>query len=190
MLKLSMNVVVSMLRGINIGPHKRMKMDELRALYSSLKLRDAETYVQSGNVVFKTDENDLAILAKRIEKGIEKKFGFGSEVVLRTAADLRSVIAKNPFAGRRDIHPSRLLVTFLVSDPGQEARDRMRAIKAEPEELWMDGRELYIYYPEGIARPKLAFPVIEKTLKTSGTGRNWNSVKKLLEIAERLEASE
>src|SRR5438128_7928231 len=107
MLKLSMNVVVSMLRGVNLGPHKRMKMDELRALYSSLKLRDAETYVQSGNVVFKTDENDLAILAKRIEKGIEKKFGFSSDVVLRTAADLRSVIAKNPFAGRRDIHPSR-----------------------------------------------------------------------------------
>jgi len=188
MLKL-MPVVISMLRGVNVGPHKRMRMEDLRALYSSLKLRDPQTYVQSGNVVFKTDESDLAILAKRIEAGIEKKFGFRSDVILRTAADLRRVIEKNPFAGRTDVDPSKLLVTFLASDPGEEVREKIRAIEASPEELWMDGRELYIYYPNGMARPTLAFPVIEKTLKTSATGRNWNTVTNLRDLAERLEAS-
>ena len=164
-------------------------MEDLRALYSSLKLRDPQTYVQSGNVVFKTDESDLAILAKRIEAGIEKKFGFRSDVILRTAADLRRVIEKNPFAGRTDVDPSKLLVTFLASDPGEEVREKIRAIEASPEELWMDGCELYIYYPNGMGRSTLAFPVIEKALKTSATGRNWNTVTKLLELAERLEAS-
>jgi uncharacterized protein (DUF1697 family) len=69
-----MTVVISMLRGVNVGPHNRVKMEELRALYESLKLREPQTYVQSGNVVFKTNERDLVKLAKRIEGGIEKKF--------------------------------------------------------------------------------------------------------------------
>jgi uncharacterized protein (DUF1697 family) len=66
----------------------------------------------------------------------------------------------------------------------------VRAIQAEPEELTIDGRELYIYFPNGLARPKLSIPRLEKTLQTSGTGRNWNTVTKLLEIAEAMEASQ
>jgi uncharacterized protein (DUF1697 family) len=189
MLKL-MPVVISMLRGVNLGANKRIKMEDLRALYSSLKLRDAQTYVQSGNVVFKSDEADLTVEAKRIEATVEKKFGFHSDAILRTADDMRTVIASNPFTGRSDIHPSKLLVMFLASDPGEQARDKLRAIKTEPEELWIDRRELYIHYPNGMARPSLSFAAIEKALKMSGTGRNWNSVTKLAELAGRLEASE
>src|ERR1700730_1502322 len=100
-----MTVVISMLRGVNVGPHNRVKMEELRALYESLKLREPQTYVQSGNVVFKTKERDSVKLAKRIEGGIEKKFGFQSDVVLRSTAELRDVIARNPFAKRRGIEP-------------------------------------------------------------------------------------
>ena len=165
-----------------------VKMDALCTLCGSLGLRDAETYVQSGNVIFRTDGRDLVRLCKRIESGIEKTFGFRSDVILRTPAELRDVIARNPFAARRGIEPKRLAVTFLASDPGQEARDKLLAIKAEPEEVRIDGRELYIYYPNGMARPKLTWPIIERTLKTSGTSRNWNTVTKLLEIAERFEA--
>jgi uncharacterized protein (DUF1697 family) len=185
-----MAVLISMLRGVNVGGHKKIKMDALRALYESLKLRDPRTYVQSGNVIFSTEERDLLVLTKRVENGIERKFGFRSDVIVRTSSELRDVIARNPFAKRRDIHPSRLLVTFLASDPGPEARDKLLRINTDPEELRIAGRELYIYYPNGMARPKLSLPAIEKTLKTSGTGRNWNTVTKLLEIAETLEASE
>jgi uncharacterized protein (DUF1697 family) len=185
-----MAVIISMLRGVNVGAHHRIKMDALRALYESLGLRDPQTYVQSGNVVFRTDKRDLAALAKRIEGAIEQGFGFRPAVILRTSSELRDVIARNPFAKRSGIEPSRLLVYFLASDPGAETRDKVLSLKAEPEELRMDGRELYIYYPSGMARPKLSWAVIEKTLKVPGTGRNWNSVTKLLEMAERLEASE
>jgi uncharacterized protein (DUF1697 family) len=184
-----MPVVISMLRGVNLGS-RRIKMDALRALYESLKLRDPQTYVQSGNVVFRTEERDLAQLAKRIENAIERSFGFRSDVILRTTSELRDIIARNPFAKRQGIEPSKLLVTFLASVPGQEARDKVLAIKTDPDELRIDGRELYTYFPNGMARPKLSWAVIEKALKTSGTGRNWNSVTKLLEIAERLEAKQ
>src|SRR6202048_2408330 len=117
-----MAVMICMLRGVNLGAHNRVKMEELRALCESLKLREPQTYVQSGNVIFKTDERDLVKLVKRIEGAIEKKFGFQSDVVLRSTAELRDVIARNPFAKRRGIEPSQLLVRFFACDPGEEAR--------------------------------------------------------------------
>jgi uncharacterized protein (DUF1697 family) len=182
-----MTVIISMLRGVNLGAQKRVKMDELKALYQSLKLREPQTYVQSGNVIFKTDENDVENLARRIEKAIEKKFGFQSDVVLRTTAELRNVVAKNPFAKRRSIEPNKLLVTFLAGDPGEEARAKVRTIKAAPDELWIDGCEAYIYFSNGPGRPTLAWATIPKILKVSGTARNWNSVVSMLEIAEKME---
>ena len=179
-----------MLRGVNVGGHNKIKMEALRALYESLKLRDAQTYVQSGNVIFRTDERDIARLTKRIEDGIERKFGFRPDVILRTAAEMRDVVARNPFAKRRGIEPGKLLVTFLASDPPAEVREKVRQIKCDPEELRIEGRELYIYFPNGMGRSKLSTAKLEKTMSTPGTGRNWNSVTKMLEMAEKLEASE
>jgi len=165
-----------------------IKMDALRALYESMRLQDAQTYVQSGNVVFKSAGRDLGLLRKRIESAIERSFGFRPDVMIRTSSELRDVIARNPFATRRGIDPSRLLVTFLLTDPGQEARDKVLQIKTDSEELRIDGREVYVYYPNGMGRSKLSPALIEKTLKASGTARNWNTVMKLLEMAETLEA--
>ena len=186
---LDMAVVISMLRGVNVGGHKKVKMDALRALYESLRLLDAQTYVQSGNVIFRTEERNLVRLAERIETGIEWAFGFHSDVILRTSSELREVIAKDPFAMRRGIEPAKLLIFFLATDSGPDAREKVRAFKADPEELWIDGRELHIYFPKGFGKSKLPVPTILKTLNTSGTARNWNSVTKMVEIAEKLEAS-
>ena len=184
-----MPVAISMLRGVNLGPHRRLKMDALRTMYESIGLLNPQTYVQSGNVIFATKERDLAKVAKRIESAIERTFGFSSDVMIRTAEEMRAVIHNNPFAGRAGIEPNKLVVTFLRDEPTAEAREKVEGIKAEPEELYARGRELYIYYANGQARPKLSAPVIEKVLKISGTARNWNSVTKMLEMAEKLEAS-
>jgi uncharacterized protein (DUF1697 family) len=165
-----MTVVISMLRGVNVGGHNKIKMDALRELYQSLKLRDAQTYVQSGNVIFRAAERDLARLTKRIEGRIEGKFAFRPDVILRTATELRNVIAKNPFAKRHGIEPNKLLVIFLVSDPGAETREKILQIKCDPEELRIEGRELYVYFPNGMGRSKLSLAALEKTLKTPGTG--------------------
>ena len=184
-----MAVIISMLRGVNLAGHNMIKMDALRTLYESLKLRDSHTLLQSGNVVFRTDERDLVLLARRIENGIERSFHFRPDVIVRTTAELRDAIARNPFATRHGIEPSKLLVTFLASNPDAEAREKVLKIKTDPEELSISGREVYIYYPTGMGRSKLSWIAIAKALQTSGTGRNWNSVTKLLELAERLEGS-
>ena len=170
-----------MLRGVNVGAHHRIKMADLRAVYESLGHRDVQTYVQSGNVIFRSRSASAA----RIEEAVERAFGFHSAVILRTVEELREAIARNPFQG---VEPSRLLVWFLAEDPGEEARRKVRAIPAAPEELRIGGRELYIHYPNGMARPKLSMAALGKVLPGPGTGRNWNTVTKLLEIAEALEA--
>jgi uncharacterized protein (DUF1697 family) len=182
-----MAVLVSMLRGVNVGGHNKISMAELRALYESLGLQYPRTFVQSGNVVFRTKERNLPALAKRIEDAIEQRFGFRCDVIVRTPAELKGVIARNPFGKHRNVDPGKLLVTFLANHPNAEARDQVLRIKIDPEELHIDGREVYIYFPNGMGRSKLSWPSIGKKLATTGTGRNWNSVTKLLEIAERLE---
>ena len=184
-----MPVFVSLLRGVNVGAHHRIKMDALRGLYQSLGFSDINSYVQSGNVLFRTKDKDEAKLRDRIEAGIDKKFGFRPDVVLRTTAEMRTTVAKNPFAKRKNIDPASLLVTFLAEEPAAEAKKKLAEIKTDPDLIYLIGRELYIYFPEGLARPKLPWMTVAKALKTTGTGRNWNSVEKLLEMAEELEAS-
>lgn len=181
-----MPVIISLLRAVNVTGYNKVKMDALRELYESLGLRGAQTYVQSGNVVFKTAAKDLAGLQKRIEDGIEQAFGFRTGVMLRTSDELKDIIRRNPFAKRSGIEPNKLVVSFLAGEPGPESREKIVQIKVGPEELHLAGRELYIYYAGGIGTSKLTPAMIERALKVSGTARNWNTVTKLLAMTENL----
>jgi uncharacterized protein (DUF1697 family) len=184
-----MPILISMLRGVNVGGHHKIKMEALRALYESLKLDSPRTYVQSGNILFRTKERDSPALAKKIQNAIERKFGFRPEVILRTTAELRAAIAASPFTGR-NLEPGKILVTFLAGDAGPEGRDNLLALKDYPEELHLRGREFYIYFPNGAGKSKLPWSKVEKLLQTTGTARNWNSVTKMLAMAEEMEAEE
>ena len=181
--------MIGLLRGVNLGGHHKVKMDELRALCQRLKLRDVKTYVQSGNIVFRTDEKDAIQLAGRIEKAIERKFGFHSDVVLRTSSELRDVVGSSPFKGRKDLLPAKLIVTFLACELAKEKCDRILLIKAGLEEVKLGGgRELYIYFPDGMGKSKLP-ALLDRALEKTGTARNWNTVTKLLEMAEAMESA-
>jgi uncharacterized protein (DUF1697 family) len=101
---------------------------------------------------------------------------------------MKAVVARNPFANRRGIDPAKLQVTFLVAETTREACEQVLKMKIEPEELRFSCRELYIICPNGVGQPKLPIVTIFKILKTPRTARNWNSVTKLLEMAEAMEA--
>jgi uncharacterized protein (DUF1697 family) len=180
-----MTVVISMLRAVNVGGRNKIGMETLRQLYSSLGLVEPVSYIQSGNVIFGTKEKNLTGVADRIGKAIEREFGVRSEIILRTAAELRAVIARNPFAARLDVAPNKLVVTFLAKDPGVDATGRIGKLQTGPEELHLDGRELYVHFPNGISGSKVPASAIDRALKTPGTARNWNTVTKLLELAEQ-----
>lgn len=176
-----------MLRGVNVGSHNRIKMDVLRLLYQSLKLEDPRTYVQSGNVIFRAREKNTFKLAAKIQAEISKKCGCNPDVILRTTEELRSVVKANPFARRKDIEPSKLLVTFLEAAPAATANATIANLGDYPEELHLKGRELYIYFPNGAGKSKLPWSKVDKLVGVTGTARNWNSVLAMLEMAEAME---
>ena len=182
-----MPVVISFLRAVNVGGHAVIKMDALRSLYEALKFKDVHTYVQSGNVVFRTDEKDLAKLTKRIQGAIAKKFGLTPGVMLRTTAEMRSIVARNPFSKREGIEPNKLHVSFLGAQLEPTACELLNALPLAVEEIVPSGRELFIYFPNGAGKSKLPWAKVERICGMPGTARNWNSVTKLLAMAEALE---
>jgi uncharacterized protein (DUF1697 family) len=183
-----MPAIVALLRGVNLGGHKKIAMEELRTICCSLDLTDPKTYIQSGNVVFGCSKSAIPKLAARIESAIEKRLGFHSAVILRTTDDLRQIVARNPFSRRNGIEPGKLIVSFLDKPLDPESRKRILSINVGSEEIQPAERELYIYFPDGQGRSKLP-AVLERTLKNTTTARNWNTVLKLLLMAEELDAA-
>lgn len=163
-------------------------MGALREAFDLLGLKGAQTHLQSGNVVCCCNDKEIGQLKNRIEAAIEKKFGFYSEVILRTQAELKAVIDANPFAKRGGIEPAKLAVTFLDARPDAKTQQAIRQIVGHPEEIHVVGREVYVYFPDGMGRSKVV-PVLTRVLKDNpGTARNWNTVTKLLDLAIRLSA--
>jgi uncharacterized protein (DUF1697 family) len=187
-----MTVYVSMLRAVNVGGTSRIKMDALRAVYESIGLKDVRTLLQSGNVVFRSTLADRAQLVKRIMQEIERQLELQVEVILRTLAEIASIVERGPvLSPRADM--AKLLVMFLSGVPDAAAQASLVKWHKErkgPEMLELRGPEIYLYYPEGVGRSKLSGAVIESKLNVSGTARNWNTLEKLLEIGRALEAAE
>lgn len=184
-----MTPVVALLRGVNVGGHGKISMEDLRTICVSLKLHNPKTYIQSGNVVFGAASHDIPKIADRLESAIETRLAFRPAVFVRSTDDLREILGRNPFARRVGFEPAKLAVFFLREVPAREIRDKLLALKVGPEEIRCEGRELYIYFPDGMGRSKLP-PLLDRTLKMPATARNWNTVNKLLEMAESLSRPE
>ena len=183
-----MATFVSLLRGINVGGNKTIPMSRLKALHEALGFGSVKTHLNSGNVVFQTDEKDAAKLTRKIEAALEKEFGFRPAVVLRNAAKLRKIVEKNPFADMAKSDPSHLVAMFLASKPDKNAKARLAKAYSGVEEIRISGDIVYVTYPNGIGKSKLTNVFLEKQLGVTGTARNWNTVTNLLQIAEAIES--
>ena len=183
-----MTAMICLLRGVNVGGHNMIKMDALRALCESLGHCSAQTYVQSGNVVFQTSERDPIEDRRENRSAIEKKLGFRPDVILRTAAEMSEVIARNPFAKRKGIEPGKLIVTFLADEPSRRGKGRGACAEARPGRNTHEWAGTLHVLSRGY-RPLEARACAARKLKNKGTARNWNTVVKLLEMAEKLEKS-
>lgn len=180
-----MTACVALFRGINVGGNHQVSMIKLKALHESLGLQDVVTYIQSGNVVFHSAEADGAQLQRQIEARSESQFGFHSDVIVRTVDEFNQIVARNPFQGQQNKESNRLVVMFLAARPEDGAQDALRKAYDGPEEIFIIGQEMYIYYPDGMGRSKLSGSFIERKLKTVGTARNWNTVLRLQEMLQR-----
>jgi uncharacterized protein (DUF1697 family) len=172
---------VALLRGINLGSRNRVSMPDLRALLGSLEAEEVATYVQSGNVVFKSSDSS-ANLTRAIERRIRRDLGLSVTVLLRTPRQLAKVLAGNPFA--KDVKdPTKLHVTFLAEKPDRARARELDPKRAEPDELRFAGQEIYLHCPNGYGRSKLTNAYFEKQLGMAATTRNWKTVTKLAELA-------
>ena len=183
----NMPIGIALIRGINVGGKNLLPMETLRELAAEIGLRDARTYIQSGNMLFRAGVKDMARAAAKLEAAIESRLKFRPSVVVRSIEDLRAAIAANPLAKRRGIDGNRMLVMFLAGQPDAAARRNVAALKQDPEEIWLIGREAYLHLPNGIAASNLSMATVEKAIRVPGTCRNWNTVGKLLAMAEELE---
>ncbi len=181
-----MPVYISLLRGINVGGNKKIKMADLRALYESLGFTDVSTLLQSGNAVFKSDPADTTDLARQIEDAIEDKFGFHCDLFVLTVDQFRAAFEKNPFTDD-DHEGSKLLVTFYQETPTDAMMQKLHDTHDGSETIHLVDDVLYIYFPDGMGRSKLANKTLGQAIKISGTGRNWNTMVKLLALADGLE---
>ena len=174
-----MNTYVALIRGINVGGKNSLPMKKLVAILESLGFDGVKTYIQSGNVVFRSKRKCSRSTATKISTEIKNKIGFQPKVLLLSASELRNAAKNVPFQAR----DGKLLhLFFLAAAPSDPDFAKLDALKTSTERYKLDGAVFYLHAPDGIARSKLVAN-LEKALGEAATGRNWNTVGKLLEMA-------
>ena len=183
-----MPTYISMLRGINVGGHKKVPMETLRVMFQALGFEQVRTFIQSGNVVFQAAKSNPSDLSVKIEKKILAEFGFPASVITRTPEELDKAIQNNPFMKESRVEPAKVHIAFLFQIPKTEAAKKLEALATQAEQVRHRGREVYLYYRDGMGRAKLTSAVLEKTLAVTATARNWNTVNKLCAMAAEQDA--
>lgn len=172
---------VALLRGINVGGKHLVPMKDLVALFAAAGATDVRTHVQSGNVVLRAKPAVAARLSRDVARAIEERFGFPVPVIVRTADEVRRVARANPFL-KAGVALEMLHVGFLADLPARANAAALLARRAPPEDLRTLGREVYLHLPHGVGRTKLTSRVLDTTLGTTCTLRNWRTVLALAEM--------
>ncbi len=175
-------VTVALLRGVNVGGRNRLPMAQLRSICESIGGTQVETYIQSGNVVFRGS-------AAGLSEAIEQATGLRIAVVSRTLPELESLVAADPMADENGEDGAKVLVYFLGAALSPAAREAIASLPPVAERVWVTGAHVWIDFPNGMARPELNVAQLERLFGVTATGRNWNTVRKLLAMARAVAAS-
>ena len=175
---------ISILRGINVSGHKKIKMVDLKSLYELLGFQNVATYIQSGNVIFDAAINNKADLKAKIEEAIDRRYKFHVPLEIRTYREIGDIIENCPF-GSVDLveDGTKVLVTFLSSTPPKVRVSDIQKHVVAPEKLVVKGKEVYLYCPNGYGKSKLSNTFLEHKLGVEATTRNWKSIHKLYELS-------
>ncbi len=173
-----------MLRGINVGSQKRIKMGELIVLYQSLGFKNVISYLQSGNVIFGTNAEGIKELANIIENKIKQIFGFEVVVLIRTPGELAQIVNDNPFLKGKDTNVDKLYITFLSDTPERPLSNQMKEMRNEQDKFILLNREVYLYCQNGYSKTKFSNDFFENKLRVTATTRNWKTVNALLNMAK------
>lgn len=176
---------IALLRAVNVGGRNLIAMADLRAFLERLGLTNPATLLQSGNAVFGAGKRSPDALESLLEKEAARSLGLKVDFLVRTVDEWDAALAANPFANEARETPAKVAVMALKDAPGTDRVEALRAAIRGPERIAAEGRHLYIHYPDGQGRSTLTGALIEKTLSTRGTARNWNTAQKLAVLAHK-----
>lgn len=175
-----METYVSLLRGINVSGKNRINMASLKALYESMGFLQVQTYLQSGNVLFQTQNESRKVLEEFIEAKITQQMGLNVTVIIRNKAEIIQIDARNPFLDSiSDTVIDKLYVTFLSEEPSEVAISKLEGIQSGLDTFIQKGKEIYVFCSEGYGRTKLTTNFFEAKLRLKATSRSWQTVNAL-----------
>jgi uncharacterized protein (DUF1697 family) len=181
-----MNTYVAILRGINVGGKRMIKMDALKQLFANLGFSNVETYIQSGNVFFQCKKTSEEKLAATIAKEIEKIFAFDAPTIVKNVDELKQIIAKNPFVKDSKKQADFFHVTFLATTPAKANVDSIAKLNFADDAFAIIDKAVYLYCPNSYSNSKLTNGFFENKLKVIATTRNWKTCNELVSIAEKI----
>jgi uncharacterized protein (DUF1697 family) len=173
----SVATYVTFLRGVNLGPTNKISMPELRAMAEDLGYTDVATYINSGNLIISSTKN-AATVEREISDAIKKTFGRSIDVTVRTPAQLKKILAENPYP---DGNPSQVTVAFLTKTSAADAKEKVAAVAKDYEPFTFSGQQVYVNYSKGIGRSKLA-EKFSDIIGVSSTVRTVRTVEKVLAL--------
>lgn len=181
-----METYIALLRGINVSGHKKIKMAALKEMFESMGFNKVTTYIQSGNVVFKSQLTSPHILSKKIKSELLTAFGYEIEVIVFTARDLEAIYTNNPFLkaiAANEKEEKKMYFTFLLNKVDKELEANFTLTYANIEEFEITDKVLYFYVENGYGKTKLSTNFVEKKLKAIASTRNLKTMLKLIEIS-------
>jgi uncharacterized protein (DUF1697 family) len=181
-----MNTFVAILRGINVGGKRMIKMEALKQLFASLGFSKIETYIQSGNVFFQCKKISEEKLAATIAKEIESVFAFDVPTIVKNVDELKQIITNNPFTKDKNKQVEFLHVTFLAITPTKENVDAITKLSFGDDAFAIINKAVYLYCPNSYSNSKLTNGFFENKLKVIATTRNWKTCNELVSIAEKM----
>ena len=168
---------VALLRGINVGGKRKLKMADLRESVLKIGFKEVSTYIQSGNLFFTAEEKNATILEEKLAQHLLEEYTYDIPVIIRTAEDIEKVIAQNPFPEAEDFKQLHLI--FLKEKPSETSIEDFEKLEFPSEEFKIEAQHLYVNYTDGVRNSKLSTTLIEKKLNTKATARNWKTLLKI-----------
>jgi len=184
-IKNQMQKYIAILRGINVGGHRKILMKDLRKLFQKMKFKNVLTYIQSGNVIFDFDDTVcIADIENQITNSIKTKYSYDVPVIVRKAKDLIEILNSNPFIKSDDFDIDRLALTFLGEIPEKNKVSVIEEIDFSPDRFIIIGKNAFVYCSGKYSDSKITNQFFENKLKIKATTRNWKTIKKLCELLE------
>lgn len=178
---------ISMLRGINVAGQKKILMSDLKSLYEDLGFVKVQTYIQSGNVIFQSNEKDRNVISKALQNSISQKYNFEVPVLILRLDELEAIAGKNPFLNLTDFNPKFQYLSFLYEEAELEKIEATAKYSNEIETFEIALNTIYFYCRTGYGKTKFSNNFFESKLKVVATTRNWNSTLELINLAKQIE---